>query len=711
MKNVKRKSAVFGFSLLISIMIYMLTDVSFAYILIPATAVLCIIFLFRRSVSAYYFLICCFAFSAAALSLMWWNTTRYQPTSSVEVSDCTVSGTVCEYPTEVESCSVTLKNCMVGGNRISCKVKIYYPKEYELSPGDKVSFNAYGVFSSASEDERFFYHSLSDKCWLSAVTYSELTVTPAEKHTLYEKILKFRHYLENKILSSAFPVENTSVISALLTGNKSDIPAKISADFRKSGISHILAVSGMHLSIWSGVLFFILRKKAKSKITGNIAATVFVILYCIFTGLSPSVLRAGIMLITVYMAAIFRERSDPVNALGISASVLLLVNPWLGGNISFLLSFFAAFAIVSFAPLIDNNSVNSKKKITNKLNGLLQSVLISLCIMFVLFPLTNFFFGYISLFSPAASLICTPLAEIIMILSSLSLIFPATSLFYTVLFSSANAVTTLMLKISSFFAGLPFALISTDRFYIKIWFIITVLLLFTVYILLKKSRFAVAVASLISVSLLLIMGIISYNSSKTDIELYIPCSSDSLSAVIIADNGGTAIVTGCEGDYRSYNNIKNYLLMNGVTDIDMFFVPQTVKTQRNILPSFGDDFICRDFVFPGETDISHRNENFIYPPSLSADINKDINISYEADKNSLKEIIKIKNHKIVILRLDEYDTLDERYKSGDILICSDTLPADADLSAFKDIRVITQNEITLQQNASRLCDKDINIKF
>lgn len=710
MNNVKRKSAVFGFTLLFSIMIYMLTDIKSAYILIPATAVLCIILLFRKNPSAYYFLIGCMATTIAALSLLWWNTHIYQPASAIESADCIVTGSVYDYPAEGESNSVILKNCSVSGNKLPCNIKIYYPNEIDLIPGDSVIFNNCSIYTSASGDKRFFYHSLSDKCWLTASSLSRPEITHSEKTTIYGYILKFRHYLEDKILSSDFPVENTSVICALLTGNKSHIPGKISSDFRKSGISHILAVSGMHLSIWSGVLFLLLRKKARSGITGNIVATVFVIFYCIFTGLSPSVLRAGIMLAAVYIAAIFRERSDPINALGIASSVLLLTNPWLGGNISFLLSFFATFAIVGFAPVIsENKTAGSGKKIRNKLNGLLKSVFISLCVMFILFPFTTFFFGYISMLSPVASLLCSPLAEIIMIFSSISLIFPQNNILFTILFSITNIVTTAMLKLSSFFGSLPFGLLTTDKQYIKIWFIITVILLLVIFYVFRKSGRAMTITSLLSVAVLLVIGIINYNHSSSDIQLYVPGSYDSFSAVILADNGGTAIVTGCEGNYSSYNNIKNYLLTNGVTDIDMFFVPLTVKTEKNILPYFGDDFVCKDFIFPGDTDTIHRNEKFIYSPAVSADFADNINISYEAVNNTLKEIIKIKDQKIVILKIDKETIPEEKYRSGDILICYDALPADTDIFSFNDIRIITKNKTSLPQNASRLRDKEINI--
>ena len=94
----------------------------------------------------------------------------------------------------------------------------------------------------------------------------------------------------------------------------------------------------MHLSIWTGLIFLILRKKAVSKPYVGILLIIFIILFCFFTGLSPSVLRAGIMQISLYLGAIFRKRAEPVNSLGLATAVLLISNPFLAGNVSFLLS-------------------------------------------------------------------------------------------------------------------------------------------------------------------------------------------------------------------------------------------------------------------------------------------------------------------------------------------------------------------------------------
>lgn len=712
MKNVKRKAAVCGFSVLSALLIFMLTDIKAAFLLIPSAVICCAFLTVKRSVYAWHLLIISLSFTAAFLSFSFTNAHFYQPTLSLEGHNRAVTGEVCEYPSETAGSSVMLKNCVVGGNKVRSRIKLYYPAEYDFVPGDKISCTAYSLFVTSSDNDKYYYHSISDNCWLTATVYSDINITHSEKSSLYNKVLRLKKYVSDKLLSSSFPGENTGVMTALLTGDRAAVSNRTGSDFRLSGVSHIFAVSGMHLSIWTGILFLILQKRARAKITGNIAVILFVIAYCIFTGLSPSVLRAGIMLITVYLAAIFRKRADGINSLGLSAIIILIPSPFLAGNISFLLSFFATLAIVTlvpvFTPAADNKTENPVIKNSRKI---FQAFTVSLLVIFILIPLTSFFFGYISLFSPLTSLICTPLAEAVMLFASAALFFPSGSIIFNILLSSANTLTSFMLRITSFFGRLPFGIISSENNYVIIWFYLTVIILTAVYYLSRKSKEAITITALIACCAILVTGLITNIGSGDDIEIFIPVSSDSVSVAITADNGGKTAILGCSGNSSSYYEIKEFLYSHSVSVIDRFFIPCRRNAENNILPLFTDDFICKDFIFPGTTDTDHRSEKYIYSDNVKVKITDDAELSYNAYKSGWTGLLNIKGKKIVISVNDTKNSnISYKIPDGDILIYSGTLPANTDKSAFDDIYFIDNNKNNSHNNIE-ISEKNINLKF
>jgi competence protein ComEC len=151
-----------------------------------------------------------------------------------------------------------------------------------------------------------------------------------------------------------------AVLAALVTGKKEAIPSKLKDLFSKAGTSHLLAISGLHLSIVAMGFYFIfytvlawiplLLMTGSAKKTAGILTLIPLFLYGIFSGFSPSTQRAFIM-ICIFMAAFLSERENtPLNTLALAAVVILLVDPCALFSISFQLSFGAlVFIIIGFS--------------------------------------------------------------------------------------------------------------------------------------------------------------------------------------------------------------------------------------------------------------------------------------------------------------------------------------------------------------------------
>ncbi len=154
--------------------------------------------------------------------------------------------------------------------------------------------------------------------------------------------------LMNHLQERGLPVQSTFLLSAITLGEKSNLDAETRQAFRRAGASHILAVSGMHLSTIFMILMTLLSFYENDIIRKSILLT-FIWLFACLVGLPISIVRAAIML-SIYTLVTGGSRS--VNSLRslFFAGLVIAINPWAVTTIGFQLSFMAMFGIVVLQP-------------------------------------------------------------------------------------------------------------------------------------------------------------------------------------------------------------------------------------------------------------------------------------------------------------------------------------------------------------------------
>lgn len=157
-------------------------------------------------------------------------------------------------------------------------------------------------------------------------------------------ILRFRKYC-SRILEQYCEKEDSSIYKAVLLGDTSFMEADTLNLYRSSGIAHLLAVSGQHLSLIGGGIYLFLRKTIGGFKAAGILGGSFVISYGIFTGSGGSAVRAVLMICCLWLAAERGRTYDSLSALGFAALSLLGKNPYLIFHSGFQLSFSAVLAI------------------------------------------------------------------------------------------------------------------------------------------------------------------------------------------------------------------------------------------------------------------------------------------------------------------------------------------------------------------------------
>lgn len=173
------------------------------------------------------------------------------------------------------------------------------------------------------------------------------------------------------------PEEDAGILCAMLLGDKSSLPQETKELYQKNGIAHILAISGLHISM-IGLFLYKFLKKIYIPNEINIPCTIlFLFSYAQMTGFSVSTNRATIML-TISLCAILLGRTyDFITAICLSGTIILLQNPYQLVNCGFLLSFGAVLGISVVYPIIKKCIFPSEEK-NRKVNKTVESIRIVL---------------------------------------------------------------------------------------------------------------------------------------------------------------------------------------------------------------------------------------------------------------------------------------------------------------------------------------------
>ncbi len=215
------------------------------------------------------------------------------------------------------------------------------------------------------------------------------------------------------ILNNKTGTENGSFISAILLGDRSYFSEDLKESIRLAGVSHVTAVSGMHVSILIGVLLSISNLFSKRRKIKALFVILFLIFYAALTGFSPSIVRASVMNCACLFGIIKSRRTYPLHTLLLLASFMLIINPYLLYNPSFMLSFISTSALCLFMPLLNSGR-----------GGLLRSVIyMTLIANLATLPYILWNFGMYSWIGLFVNLIIVPLVPYVFILGGLTIIF------------------------------------------------------------------------------------------------------------------------------------------------------------------------------------------------------------------------------------------------------------------------------------------------
>ncbi|AIQ54294.1 ComEC/Rec2 family competence protein [Paenibacillus sp. FSL R7-0331] len=198
-----------------------------------------------------------------------------------------------------------------------------------------------------------------------------------------------------------FQEPHAGYMKGLVIGIQDDLDPETFKQFSQLGLTHILAISGMHVAVYVGVILFLLRRLRVTRETALTVTLLLVPVYVLLSGAGPSIVRAGIMSMIALLAARLGLLKDGLNILAASALMMLVWNPYMLLSVSFQLSFLVTAGLMIYTPLATPLFSRLPK-------WLGSSVTVTLIAQLVSFPLTVYYFNQFSLLSFIANLLLVP---------------------------------------------------------------------------------------------------------------------------------------------------------------------------------------------------------------------------------------------------------------------------------------------------------------
>ena len=212
--------------------------------------------------------------------------------------------------------------------------------------------------------------------------------------------------------------KNAGSLSAMVLGDKRGLDEEIKELYQENSISHLLSISGLHISLLGGAVFLFLRRLKISFSFPLITSSIILIIYGAFTGFSVSTSRAIVMMSVLFISFVIGKSYDLPSGLALAALILIVMNHRVIYQSGFLLSFFAVIGIFYIMPellYIFKVDIYHKRGIIKGLHLLLASIISSISILLATLPIVLNNFYEVSLTGIILNIIVIPLMSLVVI--------------------------------------------------------------------------------------------------------------------------------------------------------------------------------------------------------------------------------------------------------------------------------------------------------
>lgn len=424
---------------------------------------------FRRRTSPRYLLWLSLGLALGFLWFVCYDALVYRPAQQLAEKTIRLEAVVTQYPNVTEyGLSVSVRGGEAGQS--AHPMRLYLDKEFAtLRPGDHI---ATVVRCSSTELLRGRENvSLRAKgIFLLAHSYGAVEVTSPDKIPLRYLPAHLGQWIREQ-LNALYHSEDAILLHALLTGKQDDLSDADRADLSRTGLTHVVSVSGMHISFLAGVLHLLLRRRGAKTALIQILLIFFFVL---MTGSAPGALRAAFLCSASLVAPLFGRRSDALTSLFTALALLLLGNPYAIASAGLQFSFAATLGIyVIGQPFYRDIEARLPTRGKRFLVPLLSICAVTLGATVLTTPLTAFYFSQVSLIAPISNLLANPLVTLaflggLLSVCAVALVPPLGTLIATL----TELPLRLFMLCAQGLSKVPFAALDTQSLYYTLFFVL-----------------------------------------------------------------------------------------------------------------------------------------------------------------------------------------------------------------------------------------------
>ncbi len=446
----------------------------------------------------------------------------------------------------------------------------FYSDGEQYSPGDVVEGKFALRFTSLGGEKEPTHHQ-GKNIFLLANCNEQLQVEKADKVPFRYCIAGVRHRIYDAI-DTAFPADTEGFARALLLGDSSKLSEEEDTAYATSGIRHVIAVSGLHVSILCALLYF---ATAEERVSTLLFGIPMLILFAALAGFTPSVMRAVVMQGLLMIGLSLDKEYDPPTALSFSVMIMIAVNPLVLTSVSFQLSAGCTIGILLFSlrihkyilkntPLGPAKGKSRKAKFTR---WFVNSVSISLGATIVTTPLCAYYFGTVSIVGVITNLLTLWVVSFIfcgiMAAGLLAMIWAPLGQIVAWVISWPIRYVQWIAKLM---AKIPFAAVYTSDVYIVAWLIFVYILLFVLLHSKKKRPFVT-----MSCILLGLVVCLTFSSlEKKDSTYSVTVLDVGQGQCVLLQNGDQAYLVDCGGDSggMAADTVRKTMQAEGIRKLD-----------------------------------------------------------------------------------------------------------------------------------------------
>lgn len=324
-----------------------------------------------------------------------------------------LSGVVCEMPKDSDYAFTYI----IKPENKNYKIRYVSETDHFLREGDIVKVN--GKCNDENQDKDLFGNSLSSKVYFTFFESDECSIKKTGEINYYYKNIGAVKRAFSEVVPKYLPGRNGAIARAITIGDKTELDEKVTDYFKFCGTSHLLVISGLHLSLVSIFIVNFLNKFSKLRKYSSVIGLLCLLIYSAVTGFGVSVLRAGAMVAAVLVARMFNRDADSVNSIGLAVTFILPINPFAPFSAALWLSVLSTLGLLTYASKIKiwiKEKLDGKAILKSSLfNLFINTFSISFATMVFTLPVFIFKFKMVSVVSVLTNFLMVDSALVMMI--------------------------------------------------------------------------------------------------------------------------------------------------------------------------------------------------------------------------------------------------------------------------------------------------------